>query len=412
MKRPLNDRLIRSLSRPHDRPQEIWDQLLPGFGCRVSEQGTVSFFVMRRPSGQKNLVRLTLGRYPVLGLSDAREAARATLLTLQGGVDPRVRKAEAARAEAARQASTFAAVAETFIPRHVATKRTASNIVSIIRRELIARWGDRRITDITRADVIALVDDIVDRGYPEAARQALTYARSLFSWAIGRDLLDRAPTDHVSPQKLIGPKRIRRRVLDADEIALLWRATEGAEAGYFGPFARLLLLTGVRRSELGRATWSEVDLGAGLWTIPATRMKSDEPHVVPVAAPAIAAELMRLLPMQGKGRGYVLGGGAIHYVRAKDRLDARMTALNGGKPIPSWVWHDLRRSYRTGLSTIGIEPHIAELCIAHRQRGLHKVYDQHKYDAEKRHAFAAWAQHVMNVVTPLPDKVVSLRKVT
>src|SRR6516162_1816054 len=96
MKRPLNDRLIRSLSRPHDRPQEIWDQLLPGFGCRVSEQGTVSFFVMRRPSGQKNLVRLTLGRYPVLGLSDAREAARATLLTLQGGVDPRVRKAEAA----------------------------------------------------------------------------------------------------------------------------------------------------------------------------------------------------------------------------------------------------------------------------------------------------------------------------
>ena len=141
MKRPLNDRLIRSLSRPHDRPQEIWDQLLPGFGCRVSEQGTVSFFVMRRPSGQKNLVRLTLGRYPVLGLSDAREAARATLLTLQGGVDPRVRKAEAARAEAARQASTFAAVAETFIARHVATKRTASNIVSIIRRELIARWA-------------------------------------------------------------------------------------------------------------------------------------------------------------------------------------------------------------------------------------------------------------------------------
>jgi integrase len=409
MKRALSDRLLRSLARTHERPVEIWDQLLPGFGCRASQQGTVAFFVMRRPYGQKKLVRLTLGRYPTLGLSDAREQARDVLRALQGGIDPREKAAEARRRAAAEQASTFAAVAEVFIARHVASKRTARSIESIIRRELIPRWGERPIANITRADVIALIDEIVDRGHPEAARQTFAYTRRLFGWAVQRYGLDRAPTDHVHPKDLIGPKRIRRRVLNDHEIALLWKATAGPEAAYFGPYTRLLLLTGVRRTELGRALWSEFDLSAGLWSIPPGRMKSDEPHVVPLA-PAAAAEILRLLPQR---RGYVIGGGGspIHYARAKKQLDARMTTFNGGRALPSWCFHDLRRTMRTGLSSLGIAPHVAELAIAHRQQGLHRVYDQHKFADEKRYAFAVWAQHVMNIAEP-PSNVTALRKAT
>jgi len=89
-----------------------------------------------------------------------------------------------------------------------------------------------------------------------------------------------------------------------------------------------------------------------------------------------------------------------------------MTALNGGKAIPRWCWHDLRRSFRTGLAGLKVSPHIAELAIAHGKKGLTRIYDQHEYDAELRHAFAAWAQRVMTIVTPLPDKVVPLRKGT
>jgi integrase len=136
-------------------------------------------------------------------------------------------------------------------------------------------------------------------------------------------------------------------------------------------------------------------------------MKMDEPHVVPL--PSAAVEILRALP---QGKGYVLNGVQIHYVRAKDRLDARVAALNGGKAIPHWTWHDLRRTFRTGLSRLGTAPHIAELCIAHRQQGLAKIYDQHRFDDEKRHAFEAWAQRVMSIVAPFPDKVVSLRHAT
>jgi integrase len=405
MKQTLSDRKLRSLARPRSAPQEIWDQQLRGFGCRASKQGTLSFFAMRRPRGSARSVRIKVGDFPAMSLHDARSRARALLREMQDGVDPRARKAAEARAEVAKQARSFSAVAELFIARHVATKRTARTIEQLIRRELIPRWGERPITDVSRADVVALVDEIVDRGHPEAARLVFAYARRLFGWAVPRYGLEHAPTDHLSLKDLIGAKAARKRVLNNLEIALLWRATEGPEAAYYGPYARLLLLFGVRRTELGRAIWGEFDLDAALWTIPPTRMKSDEPHTVPLAPPAL--EILRALP---QGKGYVIGGSPIHYSRSKRELDARMTALNGGKPIPRWTWHDLRRTFRTGLSGLKIAPHIAELAIAHGKQGLSRIYDQHRYDAELHEAFALWAQRILSIVAPPSDTVVPLRK--
>jgi integrase len=414
MKRSLSDRLLRSLARPRETSQEIWDQQLRGFGCRASKQGVVSFFAMRRPHGSAKSIRIKVGDFPAMSLVEARQRARALLTEMQDGVDPRARKAEEVRRAAAEKASTFAAVAEAFISRHVATRRTAREIEARIRRELIPRWGERPIASITRTDVIALIDEIVDRGHPEAARQTLTYVRRLFGWAIHRYDLQHTPTGHLKAKDLeIGAKKPRQRTLSDQELALIWRATEGPEAAYYGPFVRLLLLLGVRRSELGRAIWMEFDLDTTeTWIIPPGRMKSAEPHVVPLSASAIDIIRTLLREKLPHPKSYVINGAQIHYVRAKKRLDARMTELNGGKAIPHWTWHDLRRTFRTGLSRLGTAPHVAELCIGHQQQGLAKVYDQHRFDDEKRHAFAAWAQKVMSIVSPLSDKVVALRQMT
>ena len=410
MKQTLSDRRLRGLTKPRTGAVEIWDQQLRGFGCRASPHGVVSFFVMRCPRGSTKPVRIKVGNFPAMPLAAARQRARTLLTEMQDGVDPRARKAEEIRQAAAEKASTFAAVAETFISRHVASKRTGPDIENRIRRELIPRWGARPITSITRADVIAMVDEIVDRGHPEAARQTLVYARRLFNWAVPRYDLQHAPTDHLAAKDLVGAKKPRQRVLTDAELALIWRATEGLEAVYYGPFIRLLMLLGVRRSELGRALWSEFDLDGALWTIPAGRMKMDEPIVVPLSAPAI--EILRGLFQDRHTKTvptYALGS-FLHYVRAVKYLNRRMTALNGGKPIPHWTLHDLRRTFRTGLSRLQIAPHIAELCIGHRQPGLHRIYDLHKFDAEKRHAFNAWAAHVLRIVAPPEGRVVQLRQ--
>jgi integrase len=282
---------------------------------------------------------------------------------------------------------------------HGRSKRSARKIELLIRRTLIPRWGERAVASITRGDVIALIDGIVDRGHPEAAHTTLAYTRRLFSWAVPRYDLEHAPTDHVRAVDVIGARAVRQRVLDAREIALIWRAAEEA------PFARLLLFLGVRRSELGDATFSEFDLDGALWTVPAGRMKGNEPHTIPL--PSTAVEILRALPRSG-GRVF----GVMHYSTVKAALDVRVAALNGGKALARWTWHDCRRTFRTGLSTIGIRPDIAELCIAHRQRGLARIYDQHRFDREKRDAFALWERHLLGIVSPPADNVTPLRRAT
>jgi integrase len=331
---------------------------------------------------------------------------------LHDGIDPREREAERQRAEGIKRSNSFSAVAEEFIRRHVAGKRTAGAIELRVRRELIARWGERPITEIARADVVHMVDEIVDRGHREAARQTFVYARRLFRWAIGRGIygIEHAPTDHLNARDLIGAKKPRQRLLRDSELALIWRAA--AEAPYpDGPYIKLLLLLGVRRSELGQATWSEIDLDRALWTIPPGRMKSDEGHTVPL--PPRAVEILRTLPHFPSGYVFTARGNKPlnDFGEVKRRLDLRIAELNGGKAIEPWTFHDSRRTFRTGLSTLGIAPHIAELCLAHRQPGLTRTYDLHRFDQEKRYALNAWAAYLLAIVEPPSGKITPLRKV-
>jgi integrase len=394
MRAVLTDKLIRGLTAKSQPHEPIWDQTLRGFGIR---------------GGNRNPIRLQVGRYPTISLAEARERARALLRDLQDGIDPRERKAEQQRIEAARQASRFAAVAEQFIQRHVAKARTANAIELRIRRELIVRWSDRPIAEITRADVVRMVDEIIDRGHPEAARQTFAYAKRLFRWAVARDVLHHAPTDHLNATDLIGAKKPRQRLLTDHELQLIWRAA--AQAPYpDGPYVQLLLLLGVRRSELGQAVWGEFDLDRALWTIPPARMKSDEGFTAPL--PPRAVEVLRSLPRFTSDYVFTARGARPlnDFGTVKQRLDRTIADLNGGEPLARWTLHDCRRTFRTGLSTLNIAPHIAELCLAHRQPGLARIYDLHRFDAEKRHALNAWAARLLAIVEPRPDKVTPLRR--
>jgi integrase len=317
------------------------------------------------------------------------------------------------RAEAAEKLNTFRTVAEEFIARHVARARTARSIELRIRRELITRWGDRPIAGITRRDVIEMIEEIVDDGRPAAAHATLAYTKRLFGWAIARDIIEHSPADRVSARDLIGVKRARQRVLSGPELKLLWTATEGpVEVTYpDGPFIRLLVLLGVRRSELAQATWDEFDLDSALWALGGRRTKTADPFVVPL--PAMATQILRALPRSRSSRFVFAaerGGGPINsFDSIKERLDHRIAALNGGQSIPGWVLHDARRSFRSNLSKLGVEHRVCELCLGHRQPGIVSVYDTHRFERERREAMERWAAHLLSIVEPARDKVVRLR---
>jgi integrase len=422
MKKVLTDRALKAAkpAAPGKRYM-LWDGLVPNFGARVTDKGHVSFVVMRRLDGR--LVRRAIGDYGELTLERARDLARDAIDNIVRGVDPKELAEIERREREQRRRDSFEAVAEAFIARHVSTLRTRKEVEAAIRRHLIARWKGRAVTSITRRDVTGCLREVIDESGPYAAHKLLAYASKAFNWAIGRDLygLEHSPCDRIKPTDLIGRRVVRQRVLTNDEIRLFWRAT-AATAYPFAPLFRLLLLTGQRLHEAADLSWSEIDLPKRLWTIPATRMKADAPHLVPLSTEA--AVLLESLPRFAGEFAFTTTAGArpvSGFSKAKKRLDAAMLRLareeaeeRGSDPekvkLDPWRLHDLRRTARTHFSAIPCQDLVRELAIAHTRPGLHKVYDQFAYLDEKRALFDAWGKRLLAIVDPTEtENVVALR---
>jgi integrase len=408
-RRMFTDRTLRAWQRAPQKPGTYYDAAVPGLAIRVMPSGHFSFVLVARYPGSSNPTRRALGRYGALTLEQARAKARSWLDLIHRGIDPE-HKEEAARQEALRrQKNSFAAVAEEFVKRHVSKTRKAAIVERELRSEFIARWGARPITDITQHDVVAVIDEVVDRGAPYQAHNLLGHVRTLFNWAIARGIygLERSPCDRLKPAAVIGKKLARTRVLNDDELRAYWRATETLEYPY-GPLFRLLLLTGQRKSEVAEARWSEIDTAKKLWTIPPSRMKSDAAHAIPLTPAAI--EVLSSLPRFDRGNhlfSTTFGQKAVNgFSRAKERLDSAMRAELGS--LDGFVIHDVRRTVRTHLSALPVPELVRELVIAHTKPGLHRVYDQHSYLDEKRDALEKWAARLRTILEPAPDNVVPI----
>jgi integrase len=409
----FTDRFLKSL-KPAPTGKRIvhWDAAKPSFGCRITDRGVISFFVMRRMHGNPRPIRVVLGRYPEVNLAKARALATTALGDLVSGVHPKQR-------ERLRQANTFAALADEFLRRPAAAKqRTAAAIAKNIERHLLPRWGTRVAAEIKRADAINMLEEIDRKSGPYMAAKALALASSIYRFALTRELGSIAsnPCQFIKPSEFVREMAPRQRVLTDSEVALIWRATQGQirngiESTYpGGPFVRFLLLTAVRRGEAAGMTWDEVNLDDALWVIPAHRIKKkDAPHEVPLSR--MAVDLLKSLPRftgdfvfsANSGRAPIKGFG-----KFKDAVDARAAELVP-PGLAEWRFHDLRRTARTNLSSLGVSPFIAELCIGHQQKGVHKVYDVFLYQSEKRDALERWAGKLRTIIALPPANVVAIK---
>ena len=161
-------------------------------------------------------------------------------------------------------------------------------------------------------------------------------------------------------------------------------------------------MTALRRNEAADARWSEIDLDAKLWVIPAERMKGGAAHAVPLV-PDIIALLESLPRFSGGAFLFSTTGGkrpVSGFSKAKARLDAFMRAdLEAqGMPFEDFVIHDIRRTCRTRFSALPIEDVVRELLVAHARPGLHKIYDLHVYEAEKADALKLWHAKLKAIV--------------
>lgn len=235
---------------------------------------------------------------------------------------------------------------------------------------------------------------IAKRGRYQAFN-SLAYLRHLFSWVIGTHEfgLVASPVANLRPRDLIGKREARERVLADDELRAVWDAA--GVAGYpFGVLIWLLILTGQRVSELAEMAWSEVDLDKALWTVPALRMKGNRAHVVPLAPSALS--LIKGLPRFAGPFMFTTTAG-VRPVSGFSKAKARIDRLSG---VANWRLHDLRRTMRTHLSALPVQDIVRELVIAHARPGLHKVYDLHAYEVEKRQCLELWEQRLRGIVEP------------
>lgn len=410
-----------------DQDRFQWCGVTRGFGVKVTPRGHKTFLLVYRfPKGRAGKVRRwTIGTYGSLTVDQARDVAEIKLGELAKGIDPMAeleKQRAAAEIERKAEKTTLETIAASFIEKYAKRRnRRWAETQRTLERLVLPAWRKKRIGQITRADVVELLDRIEDQNGPVMAHNVLAIVRKLFNWHAMRD--DRFNSPIVRGMARIKPSDIRRdRVLSDDEIRLLWRALDVTPSPY-GQLVRFLLLTAQRREEVAQARRSEID--GTVWTIPAARTKSKQANVVPLSV--AAQSVLRTLPMRSDLLFTTTGESAFSgFSKAKQALDRRMEVLvaedlgpiavlarkKAKKPlVADWRIHDLRRTAKTLMVRAGVRPDISERVLGHVIAGVAGVYDRHDYLAEKEHALSVLATEIQRITTlkrAIPEALESL----
>jgi integrase len=387
--------------RPGANRREIPDGHMPGLYLILQPSGARSWAVRYRFQGATR--KHTLGSFPAINLKAARAVAGKALRTVAEGRDPSREKILARAAKA----DSVGRIVEEFLERHVRRSNrasTARETERLFRQDVLPCWRSRMVHDITRRDVLALLDRIVDGGAPIVANRVLAAIRKFFNWCVARDIIAVSPCAGVKPPTL---ERARDRMLSDAELKLVWQAA--GELGFpFGPLVRLLILTGQRRDEVAGMKWDEVDFERRLWVLPRERTKAARPHEVPLSNAAL--DVLNVPHHAGSPFVFTTNGASAvsGYSKAKRRLDALLPP-----DMPSWRLHDLRRTFASGAARLGVNLPVIEKILNHVSgsfAGVVGVYQLHDFAAEKRAVLEAWGSFVTALVDRKPgSKVLRLR---
>ncbi len=412
MAKVLTSRAVEQTRADPSKRREIPDGLLTGLYLVIQPgSGAKSWAVRYRYAGRPR--KLTLGPYPALELGEARDEAKAKLQIVAKGGDPASQKRKA-RQETIEGRNLVANVVADFIERHARDKRSRPEVERMLNHDVLPIWGSRQIQDITKRDVIELLDNLQRRGVSTMTNRVFSVVRKLFNWAVARDIVVATPCAGMRAPVV---ESSRDRVLADDEIRWLWKAAEAV--GYpFGPLTKLLLLTLQREGEASGLSAAELKLRDRVWTLPKERAKNGRANEVALSEAALAVinglptfDNKRRLLFTTTGEAPVSG-----YSRAKKNLDREMLAaaqeeatergLDLSKvEIPHWTFHDLRRTGTTGMQRLGIPPHIADAILNHKSgtiSGVAAIYARHSYADEKRSALEAWGRFVTTLVENNP----------
>jgi integrase len=398
----LTDDFIRRAERPTEGQILHWDDLVSGFGVRLTPTKTSFVVQWHEKKGGKNgrKPRESLRpHWPQLEAARARELARkrlAEVLASSEGQDARelrqvIREWFERKTALDAWRPKYRAKVDALIKHYIEGEQGERLKLSARTRLAVEQLGLRPVSQVTRADVMRVVDGIK----PGAGEQLMGAVVSPFY----NDMFDRGvniPNPGKNRLRVFGGRRVRRRILTDAEFLALWRALEKEGDRALACFA-VLGFTGARRREATQMRRAEIDLEAATWTLPPERRKTGrrdpEPFVIHLH-PHLVERLSRQPVLAGSP--FVFWGRRdqrpfeFHYA-----LMHRLHALG----IDDWRLHDVRRYVRSGMAKLGVPQAVAELCLGHVVGGgLVQVYDVHTYQREKREAWQRWGDYLVTLV--------------
>jgi integrase len=342
-----------------------------------------------------------------LPLEAARKKARALRVAVDDNRDPIAERRGAA--SKALERGTFRELAERWFATEVKPRLKHPEAVRrALDRHLVPKLGALPSDAVKPSDCAAVLERVRTK-HPALANDLLRYMRAVFAFGIRRHRLEVSPVGAFSARLDAGGKEeSRTRALSADELSALFAAIrkEPTFGGDNLMLVRLLLALCVRKGELLAARWSEFELdgesSAGpVWRLPAERSKTGASLDIPLVPQVI--EWLRAIKAMSAGSEWVFPArrrdarSKVEHV-GRDTMNVALARVDTGSIEPFTV-HDLRRTARTQLAALGVAPHVAELCLNHKPRGVGAIYDRHSYFAERRAALQSWTDLLRQVET-------------
>lgn len=336
---------------------------------------------------------LALGVYPDVSLIEARQGRDDAKRLLKQGEDPSLVRKQQRLTTELNAANTFERVARKWVdkqsnkwqPRH------AERVQHSMEKDLFPYLGNRPLVEITAPEMLAVLRRVEKRGALETAQRLAQRSSAVFRYGIASGLCDRNPAaDLVGALKT--PKRSNRAAVKPSELPELLQkiaAYEGQLETRIG--LQMLTLTFVRPGELRGAEWTEFDMDAMEWRLPAERMKMAEQHIVPLSHQVIGlldelrpltGHRQFLFPNHAKPR-QCMSENTLLYALYRLGYHSRQTA------------HGFRSIASTILNEQGWRSDVIERQLAHAERdNVRAAYNHAQYLSERRQMMQAWADYL------------------
>jgi len=345
----------------------------------------------------------TIGDYPDITQKQARNHADEAKALLKGGIDPAThRKQEAERIGQERRAAlqaradSFESVARAWHKHRLETLKKwkqnhADKILSSLEDNAFPFIGALPIADVTAPRLLEVIQTVIDRGTIETAKKLNQRINSIMRYAVTRKMALHNEADNLKDE-IPTAKGKHHPHLKADEIRPFINAVEDDPAA--GEVVRIAILltlhTLARTNEVRFAKWSEFDMRARLWTIPAERMKMQLTHVIPLSNQAV--ELLERLRMYNgiydylfvtRNSGKPMSENAMLFMLYRIGYKGRLTI------------HGLRGTGSTILNETGFRGDVIEVALAHKEKNaIRGAYNHALYLEERRDMLQWYSDHL------------------